>query len=193
MSREQQAFLCVADITGYTGYLNDSELEHAQGTLTDLLELLVDREAKVAVIVAADSTRPNGECAVETFATCDPAEYDPSDDGRLFVDIWLDSAGHRVPTSTITSHRGAEHCGWESVTFLTLDDRQYIRDPRGLLANIVWFDGDATLPADAADTGYQHQGLHLWLSADQAVAFIVDGDIVEAWPTPTSSIPIACD
>ena len=43
MSGEQQAFLCVADITGYTGYLNDSELEHAQGTLTDLLELLVDR------------------------------------------------------------------------------------------------------------------------------------------------------
>jgi len=39
---EQQAFLCVADITGYTGYLNASELEHAQGTLTDLLGVLVD-------------------------------------------------------------------------------------------------------------------------------------------------------
>lgn len=37
MSSEQQAFLCVADITGYTGYLNASELEHARGTLTDLL------------------------------------------------------------------------------------------------------------------------------------------------------------
>lgn len=42
MQPKQQAFLYVADITGYTGYLNVSELEHARGTLTDLLELLVD-------------------------------------------------------------------------------------------------------------------------------------------------------
>lgn len=38
---EQRGFVLIADITGYTTYLTESELEHAQGTLTDLLELLV--------------------------------------------------------------------------------------------------------------------------------------------------------
>ena len=38
---EQRGYILIADITGYTAYLNESELEHAQGTLTDLLELLI--------------------------------------------------------------------------------------------------------------------------------------------------------
>lgn len=33
--------LLIADLTGYTAYLHDSELEHARGTLTALLEILV--------------------------------------------------------------------------------------------------------------------------------------------------------
>lgn len=33
--------LLIADLTGYTTYLHDSELEHARGTLTALLEILV--------------------------------------------------------------------------------------------------------------------------------------------------------
>lgn len=40
---EQRGFLLIADITGYTVYLSESELDHAQGTLTDLLELLIDQ------------------------------------------------------------------------------------------------------------------------------------------------------
>ncbi|MEA1903394.1 MAG: hypothetical protein U9N56_07700 [Actinomycetota bacterium] len=39
---EHRGFLLIADITGYTSYLGASEIEHAQGTLTDLLELLVE-------------------------------------------------------------------------------------------------------------------------------------------------------
>jgi hypothetical protein len=39
---EHRGFILIADITGYTSYLNESELEHAQGTLTDLLELMVE-------------------------------------------------------------------------------------------------------------------------------------------------------
>lgn len=152
----------------------------------------VDNTPKVAVIVAANSTDPNGGWTVETFATCDPAEYDPSIDDQLSVDIWLDSDGNRVPTSTLTSYRGAEHCGWESVTFLTVDDRQYIGDPRGMLTDTVWFDGDAALPADATDTGFHHDGRHLWISDDQAVAYIVGSDSVEAWPAPPSGDPVAC-
>ena len=43
MDAELSGYLFVADISGYTGYLNASELEHARGTLTDLLEILIDR------------------------------------------------------------------------------------------------------------------------------------------------------
>jgi len=42
MSKTQEGYLLIADITGYTQYLSRSELEHAQEVLTALLELLVD-------------------------------------------------------------------------------------------------------------------------------------------------------
>jgi len=40
---ERRGFFLIADITGYTWYLSESELEHAQQTLTDLLELVVEQ------------------------------------------------------------------------------------------------------------------------------------------------------
>ena len=40
---DQKGCLWVADISGFTGYLNESELEHAEGTLTDLLQVLIDK------------------------------------------------------------------------------------------------------------------------------------------------------
>jgi len=50
MSSELHGFLLIADISGYTNYLNESELEHAQGTLTDLLELLIEQTRPPLVI-----------------------------------------------------------------------------------------------------------------------------------------------
>ena len=50
MTGIQQGFLLIADITGYTQYLSKSELEHAQGILTALLELLIDRTRPPLVI-----------------------------------------------------------------------------------------------------------------------------------------------
>lgn len=153
----------------------------------------VDESAKVAIIVAmADTGDSTGGWTVETYATCDPAEYHPSTDDQLHIDVWLDSEGKRVPTSTVTSYQGAEHCGWESVTFLVFEGRQYIGDPRGLLADFVWFDDSAILPVDAIDTGYHQEERHLWISGDEAVAYLVVGDQVEAWPAPDSTDPIAC-
>lgn len=71
---------------------------------------------------------------------------------------------------------------------------EYIRDPDGVLARdgfIVSFDSDADLPADAADTGYHHEGPHLWISADRTIAYLVDGDHIEAWPTSDEFIGCA--
>lgn len=38
---EHEGYILIADITGYTVYLSESELDHAKGTLTELLELLI--------------------------------------------------------------------------------------------------------------------------------------------------------
>lgn len=48
---EYRGFFLIADITGYTTYLSESELEHAQKTLTDLLELVV-RQTRPPLTVA---------------------------------------------------------------------------------------------------------------------------------------------
>lgn len=50
MSKTVEGYLLIADITGYTWYLSASELEHAQETLTELLELLVDETRPPLVI-----------------------------------------------------------------------------------------------------------------------------------------------
>lgn len=76
MPHEQEAFLCVADITGYTGYLNDSELEHAQGTLTDLLQLLVDRAGPPMRISKLEGDAVFSYAFEEAFT-----------DGRTFLDL----------------------------------------------------------------------------------------------------------
>lgn len=41
MAKTEQGYFLVADITGYTAYLSQSELDHAQDTLTSLLNLLI--------------------------------------------------------------------------------------------------------------------------------------------------------
>jgi hypothetical protein len=50
MSKTHEGYLLIADITGYTQYLSESELEHAQETLTALLELLVENTRPPLVI-----------------------------------------------------------------------------------------------------------------------------------------------
>ncbi len=50
MSKTYEGYLLIADITDYTGYLSESELEHAQETLITLLELLVDHTRPPLVI-----------------------------------------------------------------------------------------------------------------------------------------------
>jgi uncharacterized protein YndB with AHSA1/START domain len=50
MSKTHEGYLLIADITGYTRYLSESELEHAQDTLTALLELLVENTHSPLVI-----------------------------------------------------------------------------------------------------------------------------------------------
>src|SRR4030066_2308229 len=50
MATSQSGYLLIADITGYTLYLSQSELDHAQAILTVLLELLVEHPRPPLVI-----------------------------------------------------------------------------------------------------------------------------------------------
>ena len=115
-------------------------------------------------------------------------------DDQLSVEVWVDVDGNRVPISIITSLSGAEHCGWQSVTYLSYEDRYYISDPGGVMDTpfVAPFDQAADLPPDAVDTGYRHDGRELWISTDETVAFLVTGERVEAWPSPDSAHPPLC-
>ena len=46
----QQGFLIISDITGYSKYVNESELEHARDSLTDLLNILIQHTQSPLVI-----------------------------------------------------------------------------------------------------------------------------------------------
>ncbi len=50
MAAPNRGLLLIADITGYTDYLNESELEHAQETLSALLELLIEHTRPPLII-----------------------------------------------------------------------------------------------------------------------------------------------
>jgi hypothetical protein len=44
------SYLIIADISGYTSYLSNVELEHAEGILTDMMETNVERFRQVLTI-----------------------------------------------------------------------------------------------------------------------------------------------
>lgn len=162
-----------------------------------LLSYDVGQETKVAVI-AADGIRDYNDdvgWGVETWAQCDPAEL-PADVAReLGHVVWEDADGDPVPVTTVTSYRGPEHCDWQDITFLHLRDQTFLRDTRGVLAELLtttWSD-DVDLPAGATDTGFRHDGRQLWLAGD-ASAFLVstsDASDVERWPATRDGIGCA--
>ena len=43
MQQSQDGYLLIADITGYTAFLRESELEHAKDSLRSLLDLLIEQ------------------------------------------------------------------------------------------------------------------------------------------------------
>lgn len=162
-------------------------LERREGDRA-LFSFDVDGRTKVAVVVAKDRPHRPG-WGPETQASCDPAELPArlTDSGPY--EIWTDRDGRRVPVARLTSYAGAAHCGWESVHFLGTgryeDSRLYVRDPDGVLDKALLtapYDGDATLPDDAHDTGYRFGDQGLWLADDLSTAYVRTPDGVEAWP-----------
>jgi hypothetical protein len=166
-----------------------------------LLSYDVDDRTKVAFIVAGNvrDWEAHTGWGVESWAQCDPAELPDSVTEALDIGVWEDGSGARVPVTTIKSLHGAEHCGWQDITFLLMGPEenpdQYVRDTSGELAEHLWatFDADAELPGTATDTGFHRNGWQLWLGDDGKAAYLVSLDVpddVERWPTAKQ--PIWC-
>ncbi len=106
--------------------------------------------------------------------------------------------GHAVDGRELNTIGGPAHCDWQSATYLHIgwppgtvaaDSRQarlYIRDPHGVVPGTYRerLRLHATLPPDAAPTGYRLGDVELWLGPsdrDEAVYLVGRGD-VERWP-----------
>ncbi|MGR8919403.1 MAG: DUF2652 domain-containing protein [Gammaproteobacteria bacterium] len=74
------AFFAIADITGYTGYLANNELDHAQGILAEFTELLIDElsepfrfvelEGDAVFVFAPPAAVDDAERLVDIFERC---------------------------------------------------------------------------------------------------------------------------
>jgi ABC-type amino acid transport substrate-binding protein len=120
------------------------------------------------------------------------------------VGIWRDEEGR-----TVESIAGPEHCDWQSATFLyaetdfdepgaTAERQQFLRDPEGVLSGevVVAYDGSASLPDAAVDTGLRLESMEFWAeptddpSGPEAV-YVVEGDSVERWPRTREEVACA--
>jgi hypothetical protein len=130
---------------------------------------------------------------VESWAHCDYSELPRTFTDSIGLQVWVDRAGRPAPTTTIASWTGPEHCDWQSMTFLDLGKATYVRDPLPELADYFTdrYRPHSALPADALDSGFQHDRDHLWLSPDKRRAFVGARDDVEVWPRATQ--PLGCD
>ena len=66
---QRSGFVLIADITGFTSYLSESEIEHAEGTLTDLLELLVETTPAPLVVSQLEGDAVMSYAFQEGFVT----------------------------------------------------------------------------------------------------------------------------
>lgn len=160
-----------------------------------LYVLEVEGAIKQAVIVRnGPATEGAGGSGwyVESWAHCDFSELPRSFTDSIGLQVWTDSDGRAVPTTTIESWTGPQHCDWQSMTFLHVGKAEYVRDPHPELADFFAepYDEHTELPADAVDTGFQRDGEHLWLSPDKRRAYVGTRDDVEAWPRTVQ--PLGC-
>ena len=110
---------------------------------------------------------------------------------------WTDEQGCPVRVDVVADLFGPEHCGWQTVEFITIGEpfgttigvdtrldtsRRFAWDPDGVLPSVpqpARTVERSTIEAvlDVIDTGYRRRGDELWLSvSDPTVARLVHGD-----------------
>ncbi len=151
----------------------------------------VDGRAKIAIVLLDASGSDDGPWAMDVFAICDVSEFSEVHHDPL--EVWVDAAGERVPTSRLTTFPGAEHCDWEGVIYLSFEDRIYLGGdvPRELLSYLVAPpENDIALPTDSVDTGYTSGDVALWMSRDESLAYLVAPDRTNGFSLATE--PVWC-
>lgn len=138
---------------------------------------------------------------VESWARCDLADFPDAVSEAYGVQVWSDRDGDRVPTTTVVSSSGPEHCGWQEMTFLELDGgaiggsggETYVDRPSADLAGYFGAEAEAhlALPADSVETGYHLGARRLWLAPGHAVAYVGTPEDVAAWPRETRQVGCA--
>lgn len=114
---------------------------------------------------------------------------------------WTDVDGCPVRIDVISQTVGPDHCGWETVTFLTIGDpigssigttvitdaRRFVWDPQGALPRV---DDESRnevvavtdLPPSTYDAGYRDGTAELWLDPqDPTSLYRVDGAVAERY------------
>ncbi len=149
-------------------------------------------KVKVAVLVSTRLGAVVGRrFTVDEVRACEPGEL-----GLGVVDgqrEWRQASSGAV----LLEIPGNAHCAWQSIRFLDLvrdgEPRQYVRDPLSLLpaGSLVTTLGRAvSLPREATFTGYRSGELELWLTPDDAAAYVVSPTGVERWPRALE--PLGC-
>lgn len=153
----------------------------------------VDGAVKQALVVH-DGETAFGEQGwyLESWARCDLSEFPDAVAEANGTQVWTDESGARVPTGTIKSYPGPEHCDWQDMTFLHLGKAVYVREPDRYLREFFAepYDPRLPLPAHAVDTGYARGGEQLWLSPDQQRAYVGVRTEVDLWPRTVE--PLLC-
>jgi hypothetical protein len=79
-----------------------------------------------------------------------------------------------------------------SATWLAVEQRHFVRDPRGVLPPdllLARYDGDVRqLRRDAVDTGYRAGEVALWLGRDRRAAYLVRPRTIERWPSTKEGV-----
>lgn len=120
---------------------------------------------------------------------------------------WTGPDGETVPSEVLNVLRGPQHCDWQSSVLLHVgwplgtaadtaaDIRQYVRDPKGVLPDVVMgsFGADVQVPAGASATGYEADGVGLWLGEDggEEAIYVVFEEHAERWPRTAEVIACA--
>jgi len=115
------------------------------------------------------------------LAACDAADfYFPLQPGTK-LPAWVDGNGRSMPATVIN-----ETADCFDGTQLRLDGRLYVRDLRGAAYDpsslLDSFEIDASLPADAIDTGYGQGHRRVYRAPDDRAVYVVSPLRVERWP-----------
>jgi hypothetical protein len=111
---------------------------------------------------------------------------------------WSRDGHGAVDNAELATFGGPAHCGWQSATMMFIgwpigtnaatfaQARYYLRDPQGVIG-VEYRDRlvrNATLPTDAASTGYRLGPIQIYLSPseqDEAI-YVVAPSAAERWP-----------